>query len=533
MGWGQRLGGLSIVVPATAALSATARADCPVAPDASALPDAAGLKQMNAFLGPLGARPTGSPQQQAYIDWIRRELRTIPGVKVSELTYPIDRWSEQSTKLRIRVDGKATDLPVADAIPYTKATGSQGVADSAVLIPDDQAITADNARGKIVVRPAPAGSVPMYDLFLPVVSWEVYDPDNTIDPTSNFEGDFINYTARTADLRAAAQAGAKGILFLKDLPRRQLEGHYEPYEGTGWGVPGAFLGADEAKTITDALATGKSVSARIVERARYDKVTTPSIEATLPGGSPQRLVIDSHTDGTNAVEDNGPVAMVAMLRYFASLPLACRPRTLQMAFSTAHFYQRVVHPDERHGGAGQLADQLDADYDKGTVSAVVVLEHLGAKDYEPAPRTDGGAGKELKPTGLPAIDFLAITPSPSLVAASDSVVRSYGLERSILLQGSDAPGITAPSHCNFGGEGTPYNVHLLPTIGIISAPQFLYDPAVELEGIDFDLMHREVLAFTELINRMQPMNQTEVEGNVGLERQRRAAGLGATCNTDA
>src|SRR3954447_6567321 len=488
---------------------------------------------MNAFLGPLGARPTGSPQQAAYIDWIRRQVRAIPGVKLTEQDFTIDRWSAQATTLRLRVDGRPSVLDVADAIPYTQDTGAQGVAGPAALIPDDQAITSANARGRIVVRPAPAGSVPMYDFLLPVVSWETYDPGHTFDPTGNFYGDFINYNARVADLRAAAAAGAKGILFVKELPRRQLVGHYEPYEGSDWKVPGMFLGADEGKTITDAIAAGRDTSIRIVERASFKRVETPSLEAVLPGSDPQRLVVDSHTDGTNAVEDNGPVAMVAMLRYFASLPLECRPRTLQFAFSTAHFYQRVASADERHGGAGQLAKQLDADYDKGTVSAVVVLEHLGSKDYQPAPRADGGPGKELKPTGLPAIDFLAITPSPSLVAASDSVVRSYGLERSILLQGSDAPGTTAPSHCNFGGEGTPYNVHLLPTIGIISAPQFLYDPAVELEGIDFGLMHREVLAFTELINRMQPMSQTEVEGDVGLERQRRAAGAGPPCNTDA
>src|SRR3954471_9157557 len=51
-----------------------ARAACPTAPPAGALPDAAGLRSMNAFLGPLGARPTGSPQQRAYIDWIRRQV---------------------------------------------------------------------------------------------------------------------------------------------------------------------------------------------------------------------------------------------------------------------------------------------------------------------------------------------------------------------------------------------------------------------------------------------------------------------------
>ena len=95
-------------------------------------------------------------------------------------------------------------------------------------------------------------------------------------------------------------------------------------------------------------------------------------------------MIDSHTDGTNAVEDNGPIAMVAMARYLASLPMRCRPRTVEFSFSTAHFYQRVADPDVRDGGAEQLAERLDHAYDRGTVSAVLVLEHLGAIDYEAA-----------------------------------------------------------------------------------------------------------------------------------------------------
>src|SRR4051794_20233509 len=161
------------------ACAAPALADCPVAPAPGALPDAAGLRSMNAFLGPLGARPTGSPQQRAYIDWIRHQVRAIPGVKLSEQNFTIDRWSAQATKLRIRVDGRPTVLPVADAIPYTRDSGSKGVAGPAAVIPDDQAITAANARGRVVVRHAPAGSVPMYDFLLPVVSWESYDPNQT------------------------------------------------------------------------------------------------------------------------------------------------------------------------------------------------------------------------------------------------------------------------------------------------------------------------------------------------------------------
>jgi hypothetical protein len=114
------------------------------------------------------------------------------------------------------------------------------------------------------------------------------------------------------------------------------------------------------------------------------------------------------------------------------------------------------------------------------------------------------------------------------VSAVNDIVHNYDMQRTVLLQGADAPGATAPSHCNFGGEGTPFNVHLLPTIGVIAAPQSLYNPPFGLEGIDFDVMHSELLGFTELVNRLGTMSQPEIAGDVTLERQRRAAGA-ASC----
>jgi hypothetical protein len=506
--------------------AASARAaPCPTAPDPAALPDAPTLRQMNSFVDSLGARPTGSAAHARYVDWIREQMRAIPGIELNELPYTIHRWTPSASSLRITVDGATKTLPIAGPIPYSKPTGPEGATAPLAIVPADQKITADNAKGKIVVREANAGSVPNAAFLLPVVSWEPpYDPHNTFDPSGTFFGDFINYIPRVQDLRDSAAAGAKGLLFVKNVPRRQIVDHYEPYEGEPFQVPGLFLGADEGKQITDAIAAGKNPSAQVVDEARYEDVATPSIEATLPGQSPQRIVIDSHTDGTNAAEDNGPVAMIAIARYLAGLPAECRPRTIQFAFSTAHFYQRLRDPAIRDGGAEQLAEQLDRDYDKGTVSAVVVLEHLGAVDYQQFPRSDGGPGVELKPTGLRAIQFIGITPSPALVSAVDGVVRSYDLQRSLLLQGADAPGSTVPAHCSFGGEGTPYNAHLLPTIGVISAPQTLYNPAFGLEGIDFDAMRDEVRAYTELVNRMGVMSQSDVAGSVDSERAQRAAG---------
>ena len=141
-----------------------------------------------------------------------------------------------------------------------------------------------------------------------------------------------------------------------------------------------------------------------------------------------------------------------------------------------------------------------------------MLEHLGARDYEAVPRADGGPGQRAE-ADRPARDPVHRRHAqPALVTAVDDIVRGYDMRRTILLQGSDAPGATTPAHCSFGGEGTPYNHHLLPTIGVIAAPQSLYDPAFGLEGIDFDVMHRELLGYTELVSRLGTMTQAEVEG---------------------
>ena len=503
--------------------AAGAQAPCPVAPDPAALPDAAALRKMNAFVAKLGSRPTGSRAHARYIEWIRRQLARIPGITVDELEYPIQRWTGQRAKLILEVDGKRTRIPVAGPIPYAAPTEKRGLSAPLAVVPAGQAITAANAAGRIVVRPAPAGALPYAVLLIDLISWGHYDPENTIDPTATFHGDFLSYNARVVDLRDAAKAGAAGLLFVKELPRRQLLGHYEPYEGTHWSVAGAFLGAEEGQLLMDAVNGGSQPTARLAVRARVDPVVTPTILATIPGQSPERIVIDSHTDGTNAVEDNGPVAMVAMARYLAALPEACRPRTIQFSFSTAHFYQRVVDPAVRDGGAEQLARQLDLDYDQGTVSLVLVLEHLGAIDYEQVPSPDG-FGNRLEPNGLRSVQFIAITPSPALIANVQAVVEAYDMQRTILLRGSDVPGDTVPEHCSFGGEGTPYNRHLLPTIGVIAAPQSLYNPAFGLEGIDFDVMHDELLGFTELVNRLGTLEQSAIAGEVPASRALRAAG---------
>jgi len=85
-----------LVLPGAAAPSPSVAAlavgsSCPVAPDPAALPSAAELQGMNSFVAGLGLRPTGYRSQNLYIKWILKQLKTVPGAKISEERFTINR----------------------------------------------------------------------------------------------------------------------------------------------------------------------------------------------------------------------------------------------------------------------------------------------------------------------------------------------------------------------------------------------------------------------------------------------------------
>ena len=476
------------------------------------------LRKLNAEEARLGPRPTGGTAHRRYVNAIERRLKRIDGLRLKSLNYRIKRWDERRTALRV---GNVS-LPVAGPVPYSKSTGSRGRSAPLTYIPRGTPITAANASGRIVVRDSLPGLAPLAVFGREFFGTWTYDPDGTIKGSDLYERDFLSSASLRDDVIAAGRARAAGMVLLKDRPRSQLKGFYSPYEGVHWNVPGVFLGADEAQRVRDALQTG-TPTARITVNARSRRATTRTILATLPGKSREKIVVESHTDGMNAVWDNGPVAMIAMARYLARLPLDCRRRTIQFAFVTGHLYQRLKR-GERDGGAEQVAKRLDREYDRGRVAGVVVLEHLGAREYAYAPRP-GRPGRVLKRSGRSELVLTLISESTKLERAVRQVVRRHDLRRTALLAGAEpANNSRVPPRCSFGGEGTPYNHHLLPTVAMIAAPQILFSPPFGLNSIDFRLMRRQMLAFTDLTRRLDRMRLADIAGRVLEYRRQRRAG---------
>lgn len=463
---------------------------CPLQLDPAQFADADRLRALNQEMADFGKRPTGSPNHQAYVASLERHLAEITGLSMREIPYEVDSWLARSESMKAAGD----PIPLAGPVPYSKSTPKRGASGELVFIPRGTAITADNAAGKIVVRDAATTSVPK--AAFAALEWWSYDPDLTLTKSigENYERDYLAYLERIADLEAAADAGAAGIVLAHSFPREQVRDHYAPYEGIHWRVPAVQVGVDEG-TRLKAMAGQQATIKLSARRAPAD---TKTLVATLPGMSEERLVVQSHTDGMNAVWDNGPPAMIAMAEHMATLPNECRPRTIEFVFTTAHLHQRLM-PPEREGGAGQYAKELDKGYDDGTVALVLPLEHLGALEYDAVPRAAGLPGRELKPTGeIEPVSYF-VGESPALIGGLAATVIRHDLRGTIALRGADLPGARIPPHLAYGGEGTPYQAHLIPSVALVTGPWTLYNPAFGMEALDMELMRKETLVATDLL----------------------------------
>ena len=507
-----------------AAFAPRAAASCPTKTDPATFESTQQLLADNQVMSDFGRRPTGSVAQLKFVSWLERKLGALRDMQLGAVPYTVDRWVERGASLRAGAAGAPlARIPISGAVPYAHVTPNRGAPGQLVYLPPGTAIAGQNVKGKIVVRDAVPGSVPFLDLRL--VEWTEYDPDHSLlkDIGGTYERDFAGYNSRITDLEDAAQAGASGLIMVHGFPRAQVKGQYAPYEGVHWKVPALYVGADEGQQLKALAAKGGSASISI--RARDVQSPTHTIVATLPGISPERMIVESHTDGMNAIWDNGPIAILALARHFASLPQQCRPRTLQFVFTTGHIYQRLLGGIDRGGSSEQVAKQADKAFDKGTLAMAFASEHLGAREYAAVPRTDGGPGRVLKQTGRSEINTFFSGESPVLVSAVDQQIVAHNVARSFLLRGSDTPasnGLLLPLQNSFGGEGTAYQQHLVPTVALVAGPWTLYNPAFGMEAIDGDSMRKQTLVFSDLIHQLASTPTALLGGGYLVERDLRS-----------
>ncbi len=447
--------------------------ECPTVIDET-FASAATLRALNATVAGFGLRSTGSPAHRRLIDWLERRMTRLPGVSVRSESFSIQRWHPGPGLL---LSGGV--VPVASPVPYAAPGLRSG---TLISLPPGTPITAANARGKVVLRDFPA-----------------------------LDRGYLAEPLLHQDMVDAGTAGAAGVVVAFPFPHAQVRGYWDPHLGTHYRVPGVFVGADAARK----LQVGSRTTIGVL--AGRSPAATRSLIATLPGLSSERIVIDTNTDGVGWVQENGTVALLALAEHLSRLPMRCRPRTIEFVFATGHLHR----PAE---GSEFRARALDAEYDSGSVAFAFVLEHLGTREFLPSE----GA---LAPTGAaePSGWFAG---SPVLAQAAATAVAGRAVDRTFVLPGSDppVPG-RAPPQCSFGGIGTHFHSHLVPTMAMISGPWTLWAPSFGPDAVDHNRMRRQVLAAGDAVLALGPVPREQIAGPY-LDLRRARAGGAATCPHD-
>jgi hypothetical protein len=485
--------------------------------DEAALVTEAVLERWCDRVGEAGLRSTGSDAHEGVIAWIEAELATIAGLTVTSERFDVLRWLprpegdlERAGSLEVRTDAGATTIAIGGAVPYSRPGERTG---PLVRLGPGVAITADNARGRVVLRDFP--DLPLgYDYLLDNATFATPDTAELRDETYDRPG-FADSILH-GELLAAGHAGAAGVVFAFDLPREQIAGYFEPHKGTHYRVPAVFVGVDERERLRE-LAAGGRATARVAVDAEVAPATTRNVVATLAGRTDERIVVVTHTDGATWVQENGVAALLALATYFASRPIEERRRTLELAFTSAHLH--ISREGSEHHAAA-----LDREYDDGSIAFVIALEHLGVDELVPLERPDG-PGRHLVRTGAAEPVFWAVGPSAPLRDAVIAAVSGRDLERTLVAPGLGPPvDGQVPAVASFGGIGTHFHTHLIPTTSVITGPWSLWAPSFGREAIDIGRLRRQVLAAGDVIATLDAVPRDTIAGGYLDDRRARAAG---------
>ncbi|MCB0861903.1 MAG: hypothetical protein KDB66_01675 [Solirubrobacterales bacterium] len=479
---------------------------CPAVTNASQFTAAARLRSMTVKFNSFGPRNLGSNSHNRAINWLESQARAI-GFRISSGRFRPYTWLP-TTRFRNRpgldigaageltvrkATGDAISIPDAGAVHWSRPAAGKGSSGKLVYLPPDEDITAANSAGKVVIRDFQPGSIP-FGLIGPILGvWQSADLEGYSDYTRPYLSPNLQ-----VDSLAASKAGAAGVIFAFDLPARQVRGYYDPHTGTIYRQPELFVGRSQGEQLKALAARDASATVRV--KARILRKPTRNLIARLPGRSREKMVVVANTDGNSWVQEDGVIGMLAMGKYYASLPLSCRPRTLELVFSTAH-------DAFRNDGLTMKNYPIN----KKTTVFGFGLEHLGTREILPKGE---GPNRRLVFTGKQDPAIMGAGDSQVLRDVAAEVVQRRKTVRTAVLKGLGVPDPnTAPSICSMGGLGTVFQREVVPTLAIISGPWSLYDPAFGAKAIDFAQMRKQVLAATDAILALDGLPRKEIAGD--------------------
>ena len=270
----------------------------------------------------MGMRATGYPVHERFIDTLIGRLKSVGVRDVHTEPVPFTKWTVGHWSLE--ADGAA----VPTAVVHPRALGKHAVrwgvwpsrlVDSATTPPPG------SLGGKIALFDVPfsGSSIRRWSRSL----YGSTDPQH-LDRRKRVLTAAVGSRGRPRlHFDSLPAAGAVGcIRHHRPSRRRRPHGSYYPYDGTIRRVPGVFVDAAVGARLHSEASSG--ASARLTLTATTEHYVSRNVVGTIPGRGNEIVILNSHTDGPNAVEDNGPNTIVAICQYLTRCPARpCRGRS--------------------------------------------------------------------------------------------------------------------------------------------------------------------------------------------------------------
>ncbi len=445
-----------------------------------------GMHIMNSF----GPRLTGNKSHGEFIAYLKNEIQKM-GIEVYSDPFYFKRWEEKASSLTL-LGGEEVDIPIASAYPYSGQTDEDGI--TAELCYVDSLSKLKDVKDKIAV----------FDVrninFLP--SELAFDkrsayPEDVVLP-AKYEGPVATSFIQFMYGMLSKCTGAKAVVLIwRGLSDDCVKGQYLSFILGYQNIPMLWLDSTQGDKVCAAARAGQK--ARLVLTAETeDNALTETFYCVLKGkNEKENIIINTHTDGTNCVEENGPIALLQLMKVLKDRELK---RSHIFVFTTGHF--RLPHFKDIRTGAFQASSRWlamhrplwDGKGDHLRCVANLTIEHLGCMEWRDK---DG----EYLPTGEVDVE-LVYTGNKRMDKLYIDAVKDRSLVRTMTLRGHNA--------LHFG-EGQNFFTMGVPGVHLVPAPYYLcaVSETDEMDKFNIELMYEQTETFLKLIDKFETMTPAE------------------------
>lgn len=445
-----------------------------------------GMETMNSF----GLRLTGSSGQQRFVDYLKNEIHQIGFNTYSDL-YSFDRWEEKHSSIKIINHDGDEEIEVTSAWPYSGETDENGITEEIVEI-FGKHINYLPARGKIaLVKVKDLEKVPTGFAFNQRNSYP-----KGLSLSKNYKGPVADSFVKIPLISVAKTMGVKAVICIWErMSDEMVKGQYLPFIMDYQGIPALWVGEESGEKLKKAAKEKKKVNLVLTaEKERNAK--TESFYTVIEGKNKREaIIINTHTDGINCVEENGPIAMLEMMRHLKDAEL---DRTLIFVFATGHFRLPDFKEHDIQATSKWLKNHRDMwDGKKGHIKAVASLgiEHLGCTEWK---------DKDGKYQCTNPIDVeLVYTANKAVDKVYYDSLEGRTMVRTVTVKGHN--------FLHFGEGQPPRNVGI-PDISLVTAPDYLtaINETHQMEKFSPELMCEQIETFLKMTLMLAKMSVKEI-----------------------